>query len=181
VASWERIARRVRVPTGFALAIVYLWLARPTWASLTVGALIAIPGLSLRAAASGHVRKNAELTTTGPYAYVRHPLYVGSVVIALGFALAARNPWLVLLMAAVFLALYVPVMRSEERYLRAHFPGFDDYARRVPGFLPRLTPATRDPEAFSRQLYLKHREYNALLGTLALLAALAAKILWYAG
>lgn len=181
MTSWERIARRVRVPAGFALAIVYLWLARPTWTSLAAGALVAVPGLALRAAAAGHVRKNAELTTTGPYAYVRHPLYVGSVIIALGFAVAARSPWIGLLMAVVFFALYVPVMRSEERYLGSQFPEFDDYARRVPAFLPRLTRATEERGAFSRALYLKHREYNALLGAAAVLAALAAKILWYAG
>ena len=91
MASWERLARRVGVPAGFVLAIVYLWLARPTWMSMGIGAIVAVVGLALRAAAAGHVRKNAELTTTGPYAHVRNPLYVGSIIIAIGFGVAARS------------------------------------------------------------------------------------------
>src|SRR5688572_11001452 len=147
---------------------------------LGIGTVIAAIGLALRAAASGHVRKNTELTTTGPYAYVRNPLYGGSIIIAVGFGVAARSLWVAALMAAVFLALYLPVIRAEERYLRDRFPEFDDYARRVPRLIPRFTSAAPPGGAFSRELYLQHREYNALIGAAAMLAALAAKLLWYA-
>ena len=86
--SWGQIARRIRVPLGFIFAIFYLWRARPTWESLLVGAAICVPGLGLRALASGHVQKNTCLTTSGPYAFTRNPLYLGSLVLAGGFAVA---------------------------------------------------------------------------------------------
>src|ERR1700756_3353774 len=92
--SWSRIATRSRVPLGFAFAAAYVWLARPTWASLLAGFAIALVGIVVRALASGHIRKNAALATTGPYAYTRNPLYLGSIIIALGFIVAARNLWI---------------------------------------------------------------------------------------
>src|SRR5271166_7113924 len=95
-ASWSRIARRVRVPLGFAFAGFYLWRARPTWLSLLIGAAIALLGILLRAMASGHVEKNRVLTMTGPYAYVRNPLYLGSIIIGIGFAVAGRDLWVVI-------------------------------------------------------------------------------------
>src|SRR5512142_279928 len=94
--SWSRIARRIRVPLGFAFAVLYIWLARPTILSILVGGTIAALGVIIRALASGHVKKNAELTMTGPYAYSRNPLYVGSIVIGIGFAVAALSLWVAL-------------------------------------------------------------------------------------
>jgi len=141
---------------------------------------IAVLGLGIRAAASGHVQKNRELTTTGPYAYVRNPLYLGSIVIAIGFAVAARDVWIAVVLAVFFFAIYLPVIRSEQNYLRRHFSGFDDYARRVPGLLPRTLWFRGAARGFSRDLYFRHREYNALLGAAAMLAVLVAKILWFA-
>ncbi len=176
--TYSRIARRIRVPLGFVTAVVFFWLARPTWMSIALGCVVALPGLWLRAIAAGHVRKNAELTTSGPYAYTRNPLYLGSIIIALGFAVAAYNPWGGLLLMAMFLAIYLPVIRSEEEYLRSTFPGFDDYTRKVPRLLPRLTPAVNEPGSFSRELYRKHREYNALIGAACMMLALMLKLLF---
>ena len=141
--------------------------------------LLVVPGVWLRAYAAGYVRKNAELTRTGPYAYTRNPLYLGSMMIAFGFAWAAGS-WIILIaLAALFLAIYLPTIRSEETYLREHFPGFDDYAKQVPRLLPRLTSARSEAEAgrFSRERYLHHREYNACMGAIAIYAALAARLL----
>ncbi len=179
MASWNRIARRIRVPLGFLFAIAYLWLALPTWASIAVGAVVVLAGVAVRAAASGHVRKDAVLTTTGPYARTRNPLYLGSVIIALGFAIAARSWAVLIVIVLLFLAIYVPTIRSEEAYLRATFPEFGDYAARVPRFLPRLRSGSDVRAPFSRALYLQHREYNALLGAAAMLAALIVKLLWW--
>jgi protein-S-isoprenylcysteine O-methyltransferase Ste14 len=176
--SWPEVARRIRVPLGFAFAVLYLWLAQPSWKSLLIGFPIVALGLVLRALASGHVRKNTELTMTGPYAYTRHPLYAGSILMAVGFAVAARSLWIVFGLAVLFIAIYVPVIRSEEAYLAEHFPSFGDYARQVPALFPRLRPAGRSRGAFSRELYLQHREYNAFAGALLMLALLIAKILW---
>lgn len=176
MSSWSKIARRIRVPLGFALAAVYLWRARPSWTSLAAGCVFIAAGLALRAWASGHLRKNTEVTTTGPYAYVRNPLYMGSVILAAGFALAARDEWLWAAMCAFFVAFYFPVILAEEAWLRANFTEYGDYARRVPRLWPRFG-AGAAPGRFSRELYLQHREYNALLGAVAMLAALVVKLL----
>lgn len=178
MANWSLVAQRIRVPLGFAFAIFYVWLASPTWLSIIVGIIIAIPGIVLRALASGHVKKNQELTTTGPYAYVRNPLYVGSLIMVLGFAVAARSPWILLVMVGMFLAIYLPVIRHEEAYLREVFPNFDDYARNVPRLFPRWQAFGNGDAAFSSHLYWQHREYNAVLGAAAILAVLIAKLMW---
>lgn len=175
--TWSRIARRIRVPLGFVLAAAYIYLARPTWVSLAVGAVVALIGVSIRAAASGHVKKNTELTRTGPYAYVRNPLYAGSIVIAAGFAIAAMSTWIVVILALMFVLIYVPVIRSEEAFLRGTFGDFDEYCRNVPRLVPRFTRAYTGSGSFSRELYMQHREYNALVGTMAMLAALIVKLI----
>ena len=178
MAEWSRVARRIRVPLGFAFAVLYFWLARPTWRSLALGAVSIIPGLVIRALASGHVRKNEALATSGPYAYTRNPLYLGSLLLAIGFAVAARSWWVAGILAAMLFAIYMPVIRSEEAFLRERFPEFQEYADEVPRMIPRMTPAIRNEASagFSMDLYLKHREYNALLGSLALVAALITKM-----
>jgi protein-S-isoprenylcysteine O-methyltransferase Ste14 len=178
MAEWSRVARRIRVPLGFAFAVLYFWLARPTWRTLALGAVSIIPGLVIRALASGHVRKNEALATSGPYAYTRNPLYLGSLLVAIGFAVAARSWWVAAGLVAMFFAIYIPVIRSEEAFLRERFPEFQEYANEVPRMIPRMTPAFRNEASaeFSMDLYLKHREYNALLGSLALVAALITKM-----
>jgi protein-S-isoprenylcysteine O-methyltransferase Ste14 len=180
VPSWNKIARRIRVPLGFAFAAAYIWLARPTIASIAVGSGIALIGLCIRALASGHVQKNEVLATTGPYAYTRNPLYLGSLVLAVGFLIAARSWWLPLIAAGMLLAIYFPVIRSEEAFLRSRFPEFDDYASQVPRLVPRLRPYGNPsrPNSFSWHLYWKHREYNAALGAGMMIAALIAKSVW---
>lgn len=180
-ASWSRIARRIRVPLGFALAAFYLWRARPTWRSLLIGGAIALLGILLRAVASGHVEKNRVLTMTGPYAYVRNPLYLGSIIIGVGFGIAARDVWIFLTIVLLFAVVYLPVIRSEETFLRSQFREYDDYSRRVPSLLPHTLRLRQIMSGFSRELYFKHREYNSLLGAAAMLAALVVKILWFPG
>lgn len=177
--SWGDIARRIRVPLGFVFAIFYVWLAQPSRESLLVGTAICIPGLGLRALASGHVQKNTCLTTTGPYACTRNPLYLGSLVLAAGFAVAARSLWVAITIVALFAAVYLPVVLAEERFLRLRFPEFAEYARHVPRFVPRWASAEERHGRFSSQLYWKHREYNALLGALVMMAALAVKMVWF--
>jgi protein-S-isoprenylcysteine O-methyltransferase Ste14 len=181
MAEWSRVARRIRVPLGFLFAVLYFWLARPTWRSIALGAIVIVPGLLTRALASGHVRKNEALATSGPYAYTRNPLYLGSLLIGVGFAVAARSWWVGAVLVVMFFAIYLPVIRDEENFLRGKFPEFDEYARRVPRMLPklwRISGAEDRSGGFSLDLYLKHREYNALLGALALVAALILKIVW---
>jgi protein-S-isoprenylcysteine O-methyltransferase Ste14 len=185
--GWQKIARRVRVPLGFVVAAVFLVFAHPSWHTLAWSLLLVLPGLWLRGYASGYVKKNAELTRTGPYAYTRNPLYLGSMGIAFGFAIAAGRLWLGLLLVVMFLAIYVPTILSEETFLRGAFNSFEEYARRVPRLLPRLTAAhfadadmadaTTGGGRFSAERYLHHREYNALMGAVAIYAALTLRML----
>jgi protein-S-isoprenylcysteine O-methyltransferase Ste14 len=181
--SWSRVATRSRVPLGFAFAAAYLWFAGPTWLSLFAGFAIAALGILVRALASGHIRKNAALATTGPYAYTRNPLYLGSIIIALGFIVAARNMWIGVATIAMFAFIYLPIIAAEEKYLRSTFPGYDHYAGQVPRLLPRLTPyrpvtaAEEGAGGFSSALYLRHREYNAAVGSVLMLGALVLKML----
>lgn len=179
---WQRIARRIRVPLGFLTAAVYLfelWRRVPVAAAIAWSVVLVLPGLWLRGYASGYVKKNRELTQTGPYAYTRNPLYLGSILIAAGFAVALMSWPVAVMLAAMFLIIYVPVIASEERFLRATFPDFEAYCRRVPRLIPRLTPARptgSETEVlsgkFSLDLYLRHREYNAAIGAALLYLSL---------
>lgn len=175
--TWSRLARRVRVPLSFALAIAYVWLAHPTTTSIVAGSLLLIPGLLLRGLAAGHVQKDRQLTTSGPYGYTRNPLYLGSLILGAGFALAARSPIILALLLLMFALVYVPVIVGEERYLRQTFPEYGDYARHVPRFWLRMTLYGHQSGSFSSDLYWKHREYNAIIGCVVVLAVLLIKLL----
>jgi protein-S-isoprenylcysteine O-methyltransferase Ste14 len=179
--TWARIARRIRVPLSFVFAIAYIWLAQPTLLSLAVGMPLVALGLAVRAAAAGHVRKDRELTISGPYSYTRNPLYLGSLIIGVGFAIAARSIWILIGLFVLLFAIYWPLIRAEERYLRAHFPGYDEYAMHTPRLIPRLhvwrSSSLETRNAFSADLYRKHREYRAVIGALFVCAILIAKIL----
>jgi protein-S-isoprenylcysteine O-methyltransferase Ste14 len=172
---------RLRVPLGFVAAAIYIWRARPTPLSLSLGLPIAALGLLLRAAASGHIRKNDVLATTGPYRYTRNPLYLGSAILALGLVIAAAD-WLIALIAvAMFLGVYLPVIRREEDFLRSRFgTEFDDYARAVPRLFPRFTrygTKLSGATSFSWQLFRRHREYNAWVGAAAITLVLIVKLI----
>jgi len=178
LTRWTKIARRIRVPAGFFFAAFYLWRARPSAVSLLWSLLLVVPGVLLRAYASGYVKKNDELTVTGPYAYTRNPLYLGSMMMAFGFAAASRSVLITVLLVVLFALIYVPTILGEERFLRSVFPAFDAYSQRVPRLLPRLTAANPGGVgSFSGALYRRHREYNAALGAVAVYAVLIA-VLW---
>jgi protein-S-isoprenylcysteine O-methyltransferase Ste14 len=172
----------VRVPLGFVVAAVFVAFAQPTVRSLAWSLLLVLPGLWLRAYAGGYVKKNAELTRTGPYAHTRNPLYLGSMAIAFGFAVAAGRWWLGLLLVVLFLGIYIPTILSEESFLRATFAGFAEYSRQVPRLHWRLR-AARFGDAdgaggrFSRERYLHHREYNSAMGATAIYAVLILRML----
>ena len=175
--SWQKIARRIRVPLGFLFAVAYIWLAHPTIRSVAAGSCILLIGLLVRTLASGHVKKNEQLANSGPYAYTRNPLYFGSLILAAGFAVASRSWWVALIAAAMFFAIYIPVIRGEEAFLRSHFPEFEEYARRVPRLFPRLRPHRGSATSFSWDLYWKHREYNAAIGAALMIAAMVVKVI----
>jgi protein-S-isoprenylcysteine O-methyltransferase Ste14 len=155
------------VPLGFLCAAVFFLFAKPTPRWLIAGAVVSLPGLLLRAWASGHIRKNDALAMSGPYAYTRNPLYLGSFLLGLGFTIASGRVLLGLLFALLFLGIYLPVMRVESATIAELFAeSYPNYASEVPLFFPRMTPY-RSAEArtgFDGALYMRYREYQAALG-----------------
>lgn len=169
---------KLRVTCGFVLVAAFLWLSEPTLASLAAGIPVSILGLALRAWAAGHLQKDSTLTVSGPYAWVRNPLYLGTLATAAGFVIASRRWELGLLFAAVFVLIYLPVVDLEEQHLARLFPDYSTYVRRVHKLIPRVPyPMPEDaPKHFRWSLYRYNREYQALLGFLAG----AALLLWKA-
>jgi protein-S-isoprenylcysteine O-methyltransferase Ste14 len=171
--------QRWRVPLGFLCGALFLIFAKPRPLTLGIGGAIALVGLALRAWSAGHIRKNAQLATSGPYAYTRNPLYLGSFLLGVGFTIAAAQPLLGLLFAALFLGIYLPVMRVEAATLAELFgEDYAVYARAVPLFVPRLMPYRdeRNGDArFDASLYMRYREYQAALGLLVAWGLLALK------
>jgi protein-S-isoprenylcysteine O-methyltransferase Ste14 len=165
---------KLRVVCGFVMVAAFLWLSEPTWTSLAIGLPVAALGLALRAWAAGHLEKNRALAESGPYAYVRNPLYIGTLAVAAGFVLASRQWVLGVLFAAVFVLIYLPVVELEEQHLRALFPEYAEYARRVPRLWPRLMGNSSKP--FSFATYLRNQEYQALAGFLIGVAVLIWKV-----
>jgi protein-S-isoprenylcysteine O-methyltransferase Ste14 len=170
---------RWRVRLGYILAVVVLWLARPTPASILIGALVGLFGLWIRAYAAGYLHKQEVLTVTGPYARTRNPLYFGSSFLALGAAVAMNSWWAAALLIIYFVLVYSFVMRREEMELRRkHGEAFAGYADSVPLFFPKLFAARPAKSAgFSWLQYKKNHEYQAAAGFALLLVGLA--LIWW--
>src|SRR6266436_1823648 len=154
--------QRWRVPLGFLSAGLFVLLARPRPLTLAIGAAVSILGLIFRAWAAGHIRKNDALAVSGPYAYTRNPLYLGSFLIGVGFTIASGRIVLGFVFAALFLGIYVPVMRVESATLAELFgESYQRYLKAVPLFLPRFSPyrdQTKDMAKFDAVLYKRYRE-----------------------
>jgi protein-S-isoprenylcysteine O-methyltransferase Ste14 len=172
---------RWRVRLGYPLAVVVLWFSRPAPRSILLGGLIGVLGLGLRACAAGYLHKHETLTVTGPYAYTRNPLYLGSGTMALGAAIAMRSWVSASLLLLYFAIFYSMVMGREEKELQMRYGSiFEEYARAVPLFLPRWQPAKLPggtAGSFSFGQYKKNHEWQAMLGFLLLLATLF--FIWY--
>jgi protein-S-isoprenylcysteine O-methyltransferase Ste14 len=171
--------QRWRVPLGFLCGLVFIVLARPRPLTLAIGGAVAMLGLALRAWAAGHIRKNDALATSGPYAYSRNPLYLGSFLLGLGFTIASGEWPLGFIFAALFLGIYLPVMRVEAATLAEIFgEHYQRYASAVPLFFPRPIPYRDGPTQgvkFDPALYLRYREYRAALGLVIAWGVLALK------
>ncbi|MGA8029849.1 MAG: isoprenylcysteine carboxylmethyltransferase family protein [Bryobacteraceae bacterium] len=161
--------QRLRVVCGFILMAAFACLSRPSRASLIAGLPISVMGLVLRAWAAGHLAKDRQLATSGPYAYIRNPLYAGTLIAAIGVVMASRSIWLAILFAAVFLLVYLPAIELEEQHLRDIFPMYARYGARINRFVPRRR--WKGGEApFSWSLYRRNEEYKALIGFILALA-----------
>ena len=170
------LVARLRVTCGFILVAAFVWFSQPNAKSLALGLPVSLLGLLLRAWATGHVEKNIRLAESGPYAYVRNPLYLGTLLVAAGFVIASRRWLLAILFGAVFLLIYLPAIELEEQHLRKLFTSFAAYSARVPALWPTFAPA-RSGQRFRWDLYVRNREYQALIGFLLGTALLLAKML----
>ncbi len=171
------MASRWRIEAAFLAAPLALWFAHPTHASVLYGVPLVVAGLALRCWARGHLERRAWLTRGGPYAFVRHPLYVGSFAIGLAFSLMTNVPLLALLFVVAFLAAYVPKGIREDAFLQQRYG--DEYARyaaRVAAWLPRFQRADdaipAAAEHFTWARVARHREYMTWLGTAVALVAM---------
>lgn len=165
-SAWRRLSRW-RVPLGFVGGAVVLWLARPDLASLAWGGALAVAGEAVRVWAAGHLEKSREVTRSGPYRFTRHPLYLGSTIMAAGVAVAARSVAVAAIVAAYVVVMIGSAIRSEENFLRRRFGStYDDY---------RAGRLGHEPRSFSLERAMRNREWRAALGVLAAFALLALK------
>jgi protein-S-isoprenylcysteine O-methyltransferase Ste14 len=167
---WQRWLARWRVPLGFAAALVAFVFARPTRGSLVAGGAVAVVGEAIRVWAAGHLEKSREVTTSGPYRWLRHPLYVGSSVIGLGVAVAAASLPIALLVAVYLSTTITSAIRTEEAYLRPQFG--ESYERYAAGLGPRVS------RRFSAARVIRNKEYRAISGVAAGFVLLAVRA-WF--
>jgi len=165
---WRTLAKW-RVTLGYVLAVAAVWFARPTWTSLAIGAAVGAVGEAIRIWAAGHLEKGREVTTSGPYAMTRHPLYLGSTIMGVGFALAADRVLVAALVLAYLLVTIVAAIRSEEAHLTEKF------GTAYPAYRDGRAPAAA--RQFSLARAWRNREYRALLGFFAVFAVLAVRML----
>ena len=155
---------KLRVPFGFVLIAAFVWFSAPTWTSLAFGLPISMAGLALRGWAAGHLEKNLKLADSGPYAHVRNPLYLGSLLMGLGVAAAAASLWVAVAAVVYFAAFYPAVMREEAAFLGGKFPReFPVWAAEVPPLLPRLTPGGPCASRFQWARVRRNREWRTAL------------------
>jgi protein-S-isoprenylcysteine O-methyltransferase Ste14 len=182
VASTTNFWARWRVRTGYLVAALFLWLAAPTPRSIGIGIVVVASGLIIRTLAAGHLHKAEEITDSGPYAWTRNPLYLGSALLTLGFAIGADSVWSAALIVGYYCAFYPAVMLREEVELRIRFGArFDEFAASVPRFLPRPLGKhlreSRCQRSFSWSQYKRNREYQAAIGSAVGIVLLWARML----
>lgn len=162
---------KLRVPSGFILLGAFCWLAAPTLRSILWGLPVAVGGLLLRGWAAGHLAKNEKVVSSGPYRFLRNPLYAGTLLIAIGLTFASKQIVLAFIFGAVFLGVYFPRMELEDQHLRNLFADYPAYAEQAPLLWPKF-PGIDSPGRFRWSLYVRNEEYNALIAFLAALGFL---------
>ncbi|MDX1763060.1 MAG: isoprenylcysteine carboxylmethyltransferase family protein, partial [bacterium] len=165
--SFDYVLRKIKRPpairqiVGILFLILLAVLGKPSGAgTVLLGSLLTIPGLAIRAWAGGYVKKDKELATTGPYSYVRNPLYVGNVLIAIGFCVLSGFWWSYLVFALLYVWLYIPSIQREERTLQKLFgDAFLRYKENVRAMWPRLLPYQPGSDGWSAAQWVKNGEH----------------------
>ncbi len=171
--GWNRIAISL---VGSAVLLIF---ACPSLLSLIAGSLVVLAGAALRTWSSGYVEKNRELSMDGPYAYVRHPLYVGNFLLGFGFSVMANRWFLILAFVLLFYVLYASVIHEEEKTLQHTFgEAYTEYSKNVPAFIPRFDGRGPQTGRFTWELVRQHREHQTWLGIVGGICLLAAKMIW---
>lgn len=175
--SIARLIIRYRIAINWLFGLIYLLVARPTYNSLLLATIVVGCGEGLRVWASGYIRKSTRLATGGPYAFTRHPLYLGSFIIGMGFCIGGRSWWLTGAFLLLFPLIYGTTIKAEERRLRELFPhDYPSYAREVSLFFPLRKWFKGGGRGFQWKLFLKNREHKTLAGVVAVFAILLLKI-----
>lgn len=185
ISPWRSRLQRWRVPLGFATSLAYLFLSRPSWTSVVLGFPVAALGVGIRGWASGHLRKNLELATSGPYAFTRNPLYFGSFLLTVGCAIGGGSWSVGAALVGLFLLIYWPVMQAEATHIEELFGAdYRAWAAEVPLFFPRLSAASGKPTGerasgptFNLEQFRRHREYRVSIGLVLVFSFLVARIL----
>ncbi len=171
MAAFYKALARYRVPVSLLFVIAYLITSKLSFTFFYFGLPLIIAGESLRIWASGYLHKATKLTTSGPYAFVRNPLYVGNFLLGLGFILIAWNLFLFIVFVLLFVFLYYITIRFEEqRLLKLFDTHYLHYRQYVPSIIPRLPPYKGEKEKFKWTQVKKNREYRAIIGISVLFA-----------
>ncbi len=170
---------RCRVRAALFAFLACLALAKPTWKSIILGTALSLVGLLVRAWASGHLKKEKELAVSGPYRFSRNPLYLGNLILGLSLAVGANSLIVFIIFAVYFLAFYPVIILAERERMKKLFPEkYKEYIKHVPLFFPWRKPlAAGDDVRFDWSLYIRNREYRALLGGAVYWLILSARII----
>ncbi len=166
----------MRVPAGTVLGVVFLLLMHPSFRSLWFGGIITLAGTLLRLWAAGHIIKGRVLTRSGPYAFHRNPLYLGSFFMALGIIVGGQGYWLLPVFALFFIAFYLPAMKAEEQeLLRSYGEEFVEYSKKVSCFIPRFRSSGYPVSGFLWSRVIRNREHRTIIGLFLAEAVLVLK------
>jgi len=160
--SWQRKLRRIPLFIGAFLLVIF---AKPRFSGILIGMILIFWGEGIRIWAAGHLQKNENLTVTGPYAYVKNPLYMGSIFITAGFCILADNIYLLSAAFFMFCFHYIPYKkRVEGDRLRKIFGSrFEEYDREVPDYLPRGAPYSKEKVSWQFKFFIENSEEGILL------------------
>jgi hypothetical protein len=175
--SWQRRLRRIPLFIGALLLVIF---AKPRLPAIWIGMVLIFLGEGVRIWAAGHLQKNEVLTVTGPYAYVKNPLYIGSVFITTGFCIMADNIYLLAAAFFMFCFHYIPYKKKVEGdRLKKHFGNqYEDYDEKVPEYLPRWTPYSNEKVSWQFRCLIENSEEGILLIVLAGVVLILSRPYW---